>query len=590
MTARARRILAAVAVIAAMAAALGIWRGWHRRPVPTEARVGYAHDPPYMFRGDDGTPQGLDIDVMQHAAERAGMTLHWVFVPEAGDVDTALRDGRVDVWPALTVLPARERKFFFTDPWLQTEVWVVVRGGTRLPPSSYDGRIGLAPLPVARHLAREHFPGAGHVLYRDGPTLAAALCAGEIDVGVLAAADLSQAVAGPDPRCRAANLRPFVVPDSTLRIAVAARPGFEGTASRLRAQIDHMAADGSIRTVILPYSLHAASEVLAVYDLLQARAQARLYFWVTVILGVALVAAIILFTALHRANRRARESIEQRAALEERLHATQRLDLIGRFAGGIAHDFNNLIAVITGYACIAADRTPADPVVADALQEITDASERASGLVQQLLAVGRKEVVAPRLLSLHAELESLRPMIARLVHVDVALTILPGATHDRVTLDPWQLSRVLLNLATNARDAMPRGGCLRISTVNARDDGGRLRVCLRVEDTGVGMPPQLCGRVFEPFFTTKAPGSGTGLGLSVVHGIVSQAGGEIEVSSTPHVGTQFGIWLPVADPSVADVEQAPRDARGSTAASIPVPGPLPDASRTRPAAVRADVE
>jgi signal transduction histidine kinase len=524
--------------------------------VPRAARMGYTHDPPYMFQGTDGRPQGLDVDVMRHAATRAGVALEWVYVSPSSQVDAALRAGRVDIWPALTILPARARHFHFTDPWLQTEVWVVVRGGG-LPARTFDGQIGLAPLPVTSYLAREHFPRARHVPYRDGPALAHALCTGEVLVGLLAAADLSQAVSGSDPRCRNADLRPYVLPDSMLHIAVAARPGYQGTAARLRSQIDAMAADGSIRAVILPYSLHAATEVLAVYQLLQARAQARLYLWGTVILGVALAGSLALFAAWYRASRRARRSLEERAALEERLQATQRLELVGRFAAGIAHDFNNLVTVIVGYAAIAANRKPSDPHIAEAISEINHASDRASDLVRQLLAFGRKEAVEPRLLSLHEQLQSLRPMMHRLLQSDVVLSFALDATHDRVLIDPGQLSRVLLNLASNARDAMPGGGRLRIATMDSRDSAGRQGVCLRIEDTGVGMSPDVRQRAFEPFFTTKATGLGTGLGLSVVHGIIGQAGGEIDVDSELNGGTRFTVWLPVIEPPPLAAEIAP---------------------------------
>jgi len=555
-----------VVVLAVLVVGLAL-RYRREAAVPRSARIGYTHDPPYMFRGEDGSPRGLDIDVLRQAAGRAGVALDWVYVSRPGHADSALRQGLVDIWPALTVLPARSREFFFTDPWLQAEVWVVVRDGTGLPPKTFDDRIGLSPLPISSHLVRTHFPRAQHVPFRDGQALANALCNGDVNVGLLAAADLSQAVTGPDESCRAANLRPFVVPDSMLSLGIAARAGYEGTATRLRAQIDAMAADGTIRSVILPYSLYAATEVLAVYELLQARAQARLYLWGTVILAAALAGTIALLAALQRANRRTRQSLEARAALEERLHAAQRLELVGRFAGGIAHDFNNLVTVIVGYASMAANRGSTDPLIAESIAEIQHASDHASDLVRQLLAFGRKEEVEPRVLSLHKELESLRPMMQRLVQADIAVSILPGAMQDRVLFDPGQLSRVLLNLASNARDAMPEGGSFRVSTVNSRDAAGHLRICLRVEDTGVGMTADVRDRAFEPFFTTKAEGSGTGLGLSVVHGIIGQAGGEIDVDSAPGAGTRITMWLPVAE------LPEPAQAAGQRPAPTPLEAP-----------------
>jgi signal transduction histidine kinase len=526
---------------------------------PSSARAGYLHDPPYMFQGPGGRPQGLDIDVMREAATRAGITLTWVYLPAPGNADRALRDGVVDIWPALTILPSRTAEFSFTDPWLRTEVWVVVRDGTTLPPPSYDGPIGLSPLPVTAFVVQKHFPRARQMAYRDGAALAHAMCDGEVDVGLLAAGDLAQALAGPDARCRQANLRPFVVPESTLRIAVAARAGYAGTAARLRAQIDAMAADGSIRSIVLPYSFHAATEILAVYEILQARARVRLFTWGTVVLGVVLVATLILFAALTRANRRARQSLIEKAALEQQLQAAQRLELLGQFAGGIAHDFNNLVTVIVGYAAISADRAATDPVLADALSEIRRAADRATDLVRQLLAFGRDEVVEPRVIGLHHAVDALTPMLRHVLRGDIHLELALGADHDRVLLDDGQLSRVLLNLTINARDAMPQGGTIRISTSNETTATGAPTIMLSLADTGVGMTPEVQARAFEPFFTTKEAGRGTGLGLSAVHSLVRQAGGTIALQSRPGMGTRFDLVLPVVVTEAQVTQTGPAD-------------------------------
>jgi two-component system cell cycle sensor histidine kinase/response regulator CckA len=534
-------LLAAVASLLVGAAA------WFSREDggPRLARAGYVHDPPYMFQGADGTPQGLDVDVLQQAARRAGITLDWVYVTDASNADTALKGGQVDIWPALTVLPTRD--FFFTDPWLQTEVWVVVRDGASLPPSTFDGVIGVAPLPVADFLVRTHYPRARQASYRDGPALAEALCIGAVKVGLLAAADLAQAVAAPDGRCRAAHLVPFVLPESTLRIAVAARPGHERTATRLREQIDAMAADGTIRAIVLPYSFHAATEVLAVYELMQERARVRHFRWGTAILGVALIGALGLAIALWRAEQRTRQSMQEKSALEEKLRATQRLELVGQFAGGIAHDFNNLVTVIVGYSALAVEHAGPDGLVAEAVAEIRRAADRASDLVRQLLAFGRKEAVEPQVLDLHDQVRALQPMVRRLLRENIDLNMTLDADPAPILIDAGQLSRVLLNLTVNASDAMPGGGAIRITTSRIPPgDGAPARVRLSFEDTGAGMSPEVQAHAFEPFFTTKEPGRGTGLGLSVVHGIVHQAGGGIDLVSTPGAGARFDLWFPLA--------------------------------------------
>jgi signal transduction histidine kinase/CheY-like chemotaxis protein len=257
------------------------------------------------------------------------------------------------------------------------------------------------------------------------------------------------------------------------------------------------------------------------------------------------------------------QDITEQKQLEAQLMESQKLEAIGRLAGGVAHDFNNIMSIIMGYAEVAQEKLlPGDPLAGE-IEGIRDAAERASGLTRQLLAFSRRQMLRTRVLNLNDVLKNVSTMLGRLIGENIELVFSPGEDLGSVNADPAQIEQVMMNLAVNARDAMPRGGKLEITTSNVELDDDYCRqhpalapgsyVMTSVVDTGAGMNQATAARIFEPFFTTKGLGKGTGLGLSIIYGIVRQSKGDIQVESEPGRGTTFRIYLP----RVAEQPRAP---------------------------------
>jgi PAS domain S-box-containing protein len=268
------------------------------------------------------------------------------------------------------------------------------------------------------------------------------------------------------------------------------------------------------------------------------------------------------------------EDVTERRALEQQLRQSQKMEAVGRLAGGIAHDFNNLLMVILGYSEFLLDRLGPDPALRTPAQEIAGAAQRASTLTRQLLAFSRKQMLAPKILDLNGVVTENFKMLTRMIGEDIDLVMVPGADLGAVRADAGQIEQVIMNLAVNARDAMPSGGKLTLETSNVSLDEDYARfhaplqpgnyVMLAISDTGAGMDAETQSHIFEPFFTTKGT-KGTGLGLSTVYGIVKQSGGYIWVYSELGKGTTFKIYLPrIADTAESVAHMiAPKETPGA---------------------------
>ncbi|HWP84196.1 MAG TPA: ATP-binding protein [Terriglobia bacterium] len=242
----------------------------------------------------------------------------------------------------------------------------------------------------------------------------------------------------------------------------------------------------------------------------------------------------------------------ERQLLENHFHQNQRMEAMGRLAGGIAHDFNNLLGVILGYTDLMLESVGTDEVARSRLEQIRKAGRSAANLTRQLLAFSRRQSLQPKVLDINEVLSSMEEILRRLLGEDIELLLFPAKDLGRTKVDPGQLEQIILNLAANAREAMPTGGTLTIDTANTAFDDSYVKmhpgtvpgpyVMMAISDTGVGMDAATQARVFEPFFTTKQQGAG--LGLATVYGIVKQSGGFIWVYSEPRKGTTFKVYFP----------------------------------------------
>jgi signal transduction histidine kinase/CheY-like chemotaxis protein len=549
-----RTWLVAGVVVVALCMAVGLLV--IRRPASRDTRtyrVGFENGPPFHFADAQGRPAGLAVDVVNEAARRAGVRITWV--PVADSAEAGLRSGRVDLWPIITVLRERRRDIHFTDPYSDNEGCLIVPARSSIQGVADAARTRMAydGLPVTKALLQRIMPSAVLDPVTGPRAQLERVCHGEADVAFMDEFRVTAAfMAGAD--CGGTPLRAIPVPASHTDLAMGSTFAAAHVADRLRAAISDMHDDGTLAGLIGRWTYFPIRGGSISSSLVEARRRERVMRAVTAGLTLFLFAAFAVSWRIRSQSLRARQSEAERARLSDQLQQAQRMESIGRLAGGVAHDFNNLLTVINGYADLLQD----DDRLADdqraQIAQIASAGGQAANLTQQLLAFSRKQVIEPRPLDLNAVISDLTSMLRRLLGENIALTTSLAPNLALVNGDPTQLRQVLMNLAINSRDAMPRGGQLRIETANVVIDASVASAsheavpgpCVRliVADTGAGMDREVLARVFEPFYTTKGKGEGTGLGLSMVYGIVRQSHGWVTVTSEPGSGTSFTVYLP----------------------------------------------
>ena len=543
--------MASIALVAVVALVSFAWP--RVRPLPSEPlRIGYAVDPPYHFRDENGQPRGMAVEIVAEAARRLGVKLEWQFHP--GSSWTLVRDGETDLWPLLVDLPERRGHVHISAPYLNSDFYVLVLDGTPVPGVGYSGEVGVQEVPVMERFLAETFPKATRRAYATTHDVSEAVCRGDVPVGLLSVGTAAATLRVPPATCEA-PLRALKIPNVSIALGVGASLQYGWVADRLRREIAAMSRDGTLSGILMPYSITSTTEVLSAIEVAEAHREARAFAWGMSLAALALIVVTALSVALLRSNRQVIASLAAQRELETRLREREHLEAIGRLAGGIAHDFNNVMTVISGYSELALAATSASDSRRSSLVEISNAAGRAAALVRQLLAVGRQQRLKPERVSAHGTVKDVEPMLRRLLREDITLEFKMADGDDVVFVDPAQLQQVALNLATNARDAMPSGGRLVFATEAVTLDvsnasplqlpPGRY-VRIRVTDTGSGMDEETRRHAFEPFYTTKPFGKGAGLGLASVYGVVKQAGGAAAIASAAGKGTTIDLYFPAA--------------------------------------------
>ena len=551
-------LIALAAALLTAAAWLALYR--HKGDPQRVYRIGYASDAPFHFRGPDGKPTGLAVEIVQAAARRRGIRLEWMQV--AGSATDPIRRGELDFWVLLTIRPERRKLVYLTDPFLVTETCFLVRADG--PFANLDqlktARVSFLDFGIHRAVLGALLPGMKPIVAQSSREAVAAVSEGHADAAYLDQFSAISALLTSDSR------KPLkIVPSHAPRglMGLASSYSVRDAADQIRDEMRLMAEDGTMALIVERWGFFPSLTTEAVEGLITARRRLK---WLGT--GAAGLLALLLFTVWPWLT--LRRQTGERSKLEQQLQQAQKLESIGRLAGGVAHDFNNLLTVINGYGDLLLNELkPGDPQRAH-VAEIRKAGERGADLTQQLLAFSRKQIIEPKPVNLNTLVADAENMLRRLMGEDIEIVTICNPALGAVVADAGQINQVLLNLAVNARDALPIGGKLIIETANEELDASYVAghpgatpgryVLLAVTDDGVGMDKSTLQRIFEPFFTTKEQGRGTGLGLSTVYGIVKQNGGFISVKSELGEGTTFRIYLPRIEGAVPAQEFAQPEA------------------------------
>jgi len=544
--------------VASVVLALTGWLALGRHKVDTRRvyRIGYASDAPFHFRGQDGAPTGLAVELVQTAARRRGIRLEWKQV--AGSAIDPIRSGDLDFWVLLTIRPERRKRVHLTDPYLVTETCFLVRadGPFQNAEQLQKARISFLDYGIHRTVLKGLLPEMKPVIVDSSREAVATVSEGRADAAYVDQFAAVTALLAGDAR-KALKVIPSHAPRGLMGLASSFSAA--NVADQLREEMTAMADDGTMALIVERWGFFPSLTTEAVEGLTTARKRVH---WLAMG-ATGLLALVLITTWLWLTLRR---QTKERSKLEQQLQQAQKLESIGRLAGGVAHDFNNLLTIINGYADLLLSEIKPGEALRSHASEIRKAGERGAGLTQQLLAFSRNQIIEPKPVNLNVLVADSENMLRRVMGEDIEILTLCDDSLQQVVADAGRINQVLLNLAVNARDAMPAGGKLIIETTNTDLDANYVEkhhgvapgryVVLAVSDSGTGMDQQTLQRIFDPFFTTKEQGRGTGLGLSTAYGIVKQNGGFISVYSEPGKGTAFRIHLP----AIAGVLTAAKEA------------------------------
>jgi signal transduction histidine kinase/CheY-like chemotaxis protein len=535
--------------------ALGVAIGWFYLRAPEFGqriyRIGWFVSPPFSVRGADGHATGIAIDLVNQAASRRGIALQWVFWNQSSE--SALISKSVDLWPLITITPSRRKVLHISEPYVQNEHCLLVRDD--MPYNKVEdlatAKIGMANVSIDLVNLRRVLPSAPPVPRLNIQDVLEDVCRQHSDAAFM---DRFTAIAALLQRtgCGGHNLRWISVPVRS-ELGVGSTFEFRAVADAIRQEIGVLAEEGKLARVFEGWGYMSSQDLASVESLLNARRREVRLIAITLVFALMLVLACWQTLRLTRERDRTRQTEAALRESQERYMQAQKMEGIGRLAGGVAHDFNNLLTVINGYSDLLYRQLPEADAKRSQVDEIRKAGSRAAELTQQLLAFGRKQVSRPKPLNLNSVVEESEKMLRRLLCEDIELITRLDPSLGLVTADPVHIHQVLINLAVNARDAMPNGGTLVIETANAPLDTRKASaqsefrsgpaVRLSVSDTGIGMDEETRKNIFEPFYTTKG-NKGNGLGLATVYGIIQQNQGWIDVSSDLGKGSAFRVYLP----------------------------------------------
>ncbi|MCX8033134.1 MAG: transporter substrate-binding domain-containing protein [Thermoleophilia bacterium] len=519
---------------------------------------GDANFPPFEYLDDKGRPAGYNVELTYAVAAAVGIPVEIRLGPWA-DMRQALMTGSIDALQGMFYSPERDEFFDFSVPHLVTNGVAVVRQGDRDPPASVEElkglRVAVERGDIMHDWASEQGLDSQLVALPSVPEALAAVSRGEADCALVVRPVALYYIAK-------SGLRDLVVGKTSLltpEYCFAVKDGRGALLAQFSEGLALIKQSGEYRRIYEKW--------LGVYE--KPRPSTRTILrYVGYAVGPLVVILLAVLAWLWALRREVARRTKELKSSEEQLVQAQKMEAVGRLAGGIAHDFNNLLTAILGYSeLLLADEQACSPEAREDVLEIKRAAERGSSLTRQILAFSRRQPLHPEVVCLNDVIESLAPLLRRTLGEDVELVVVKDPNLGFVEVDVHQFEQVIMNLAINARDAMPTGGRLVIETSNVELDAEYARthpevvpgsyVAVAVSDTGTGIDKSIIDHIFEPFFTTKEPGQGTGLGLAVAYGIVRQSRGYIFAYSEPGMGATFRIYLPRIGPS--PVESEPRE-------------------------------